>query len=62
MGQNLPETISVDTALGSLRNRERQDCSIRARTLVLAKLLPSMVIAWSNPVKATVTGAETRIS
>ena len=60
--EQAPETISAGTSLGSLRNKERHDCSTRACALVLAELPPSITTAWSNFVNATTTGAEHRIN
>ena len=60
--QQLPETISAGTSLGSLRNRERQACSNRVRALVLAELPPSSATARSNLVNATRVGTGSSVS
>ena len=43
--EQVPETISAGTSLGSLRNRERHDCSTLARALLLAERPPSIATA-----------------
>ena len=56
--EQLPETISACTSLGSLLSRVRHNCSASARALVLAEFPPLIATALSNLVNATMTGTE----